>query len=100
MQGDAVGCKCLQGGACGVHMLGLSGTWSYAVYLCIFNFVYSCICIFIFSRLTHGNIIFDILEQSSCKKYAICWVFRHSIICYIFVFVYLYLCMSPLGISV
>ena len=50
------------------HMLGLSGTSPYAV------LVYSCncICIFVFACLTHVNIIFDILEQSSFQKYATC----------------------------
>ena len=50
-------------------MLGLSGTLSNAV------FVYLCICIFVFARLTHGNIIFETLEQSSFQKYTTCWVF-------------------------
>ena len=26
--------------------------------------------------LTHGNVIFDILEHSAFQKYSICWVFR------------------------
>ena len=72
------------------HMLGLSGTLSYAV------FVYLCICIFVFARLTHGNIIFDTLEQSSFQKYAICWVFPalgNALYLCICVFVYLYLCI-------
>ena len=69
------------------HMLGLSGTSSYAV------FVYLCICIFVFVRSTHGNMIFDILEQSSFQKYTTCWVFWHFVICCICVFVYLYLCI-------
>ena len=38
--------------------------------ICVF-----CICMFVFACLTHGNIIFDILEQSSFQKYATCWVF-------------------------
>ena len=29
---------------------------------------YLCICVFVFALLTHGNIIFDILEQSSFQK--------------------------------
>ena len=37
------------------HILGLSGTSSYAV------FVYLCICIYVFAHLTHGSIIFDTL---------------------------------------
>ena len=45
--------------------MGLSGTLSYAV------FVYLCICIFVFVSLTHGNVIFDILEQSSFQKYTL-----------------------------
>ena len=38
--------------------------------ICVF-----CICIFVFVRSTHGNIIFKILEQSSFQKYTTCWVF-------------------------
>ena len=30
------------------------------------------LCIFVFALLTHGNIIFDILEQSSFQKYTTC----------------------------
>ena len=41
------------------HMLGLSGTSSYAV------FVYWCACIFVFVCSAHGDIIFYILDQSS-----------------------------------
>ena len=26
--------------------------------------------------LTHGNVIFDILEPATFQKYSICWVFR------------------------
>ena len=62
-------------------MLGLSGTSSYAV------FVYLCICIFVYACLTHGNIIFDILEQSCFQKYTTCWVFlalRHNLCICIF----------------
>ena len=63
------------------HMLGLSGTSSYDLfmYFCFCVFVF---CIFVFARLTHGNIIFDIIEQSSFQKYATCWVFlalRHML---------------------
>ena len=68
-------------------MLGLSGTLPYAV------FVYLYICIFVFACLTHGNIIFDVLEQSSFQKYATCWVFlalRHMLYLCICVFVYVY----------
>ena len=71
------------------HMLGLSGTSS-MLYLCLCVF---CICIFVFACLTHGNIIFDILEQSSFQKYATWWVFTALLICCICVFVYLYLCI-------
>ena len=55
------------------HMFGLSGTWSYAVfvYLCICEFIF-----FVFVRSACGNIIFDILEQSSFQKYTTRWVFR------------------------
>ena len=58
------------------HMLGLSGTSSYAV------FVYLCFCICVFVCSAHGNIIFDILEQSSFQKYTTCCVFlalRHML---------------------
>ena len=64
-------------------MLGLSGTSSYAV------FVYLCICIFVFVCSAHGDIIFDILEQSSFQKYTISWVFlalRHMLYLSICVF--------------
>ena len=72
------------------HMLGFSGTSSYAV------FVYLCICIFVFALLTHGNIIFDILELSSFQKYTTWWVFLalcHMLYLCICVFVYLCLCI-------
>ena len=68
-------------------MLGLSGTSSYAV------FVHLCICVFVFVRSARGNIIFDILEQSSFQKYTACWVFlalRHM----------LYLCICVFGICI
>ena len=71
-------------------MLGLSGTLSYAV------FVHLCICIFVFALLAHGNIIFDILEQSSFQKYTTCWVFLalcHMLYLCICVFLYLYFCI-------
>ena len=45
------------------------------LYLFICVFVYLCICVFVFACLTHGNIIFNILEQSPFQKYAICRVF-------------------------
>ena len=71
------------------HMLGLSGTLSYAV------FVYLCICIFVYALLTHGNVIFDILELSSFQKYTT-WVFLalcHMLYLCICVFVYLCICI-------
>ena len=49
-----------------------------------FTFVF-----FVFACLTHGNIIFDILEQSSFQKYTTCWVFlalRHMLYLRICVF--------------
>ena len=67
-------------------MLCLSGTLAYAV------FVYLCICIFVFVRLTHVNIIFDILEQSSFQRYTSSWVFLalcHMLYLCICVFVFL-----------
>jgi len=76
-------------------MLGLSGTLSYAVFVyCVF--VYLCICIFVFALLTHGNIIFDILEQSSFQKYTTWWVFLalcNMLYLCICVFVYLCICI-------
>ena len=42
------------------------------VLCCICVFMCLCICIFVFACLTHGNTIFDILEQPSLQKYAIC----------------------------
>ena len=70
---------------------------------CICVFVYLCICIFVFVRTARGNIIFDILEQSSFQKYTTCWVFlalRHMLYLCICVFVFVYLCMRHLVISV
>ena len=77
------------------YMLGLSGTLSYAVFVyCVF--VYLCICIFVFALLTLGNIIFDILEQSSFQKYTTWWVFLalcNMLYLCICVFVYLCICI-------
>ena len=50
------------------HMLGLSGTSSYAV------FVYLCICICVFVHETLGNISFDILGPRAFRKYIVCMV--------------------------
>merc|ERR1712173_524897 len=69
------------------HILGLSGTSSYAV------FVYLCICICVFAHLTHGSIIFDTLEQSCFQKYTTYWVFLA--LChmpYLCICVFVYLC--------
>ena len=66
------------------------------LYLCICVFVYLCICIFVFALLTHGNIIFDILEQSSFQKYTTWWVFLalcNMLYLCICVFVYLCICI-------
>merc|ERR1712223_158263 len=51
--------------------------WSFwhFVICCNCVFVYLCICIFVFVHSTHGNMIFDILEQFSFQKYTTCWVF-------------------------
>ena len=68
------------------------------------HFVICCICVFVyvyfvFACLTHGNIIFDTLEQSPFQKYATCWVFLapHNMLCMcICVFCYcicLFLCI-------
>ena len=76
------------------HLFGLSGTSSYAV------FVYFVFVFFAFARLTHGNIIFDILEQSSFQKYITCWVFLalcHMLYLCIYVFVFLYLWVWHMG---
>ena len=59
-------------------------------------------CIFVFVRLTHGNIIFDILEQSFFQKYSACWVFLaicHMLYLCNCVFVFLHLCVWHTGIS-
>ena len=76
------------------------------VYLCICVFMYLCICVFVylyflFACLTHGNVIFDILEQSSFQKYATCWVFLaldHMLYFCMCVFVFLYLHVWHMGI--
>ena len=50
----------------------------------------------------HGNIIFDILEQSSFQKYTTCWVFLalcHMLYLCICAFVFLYLRFWHMGIS-
>ena len=76
------------------------------VFLALRHMLYLCICVFVFFvfvRLTHGKVIFDILEQSSFQKYTTCWVFlalRHMLYLFICVFVFMYLCMRHLGISV
>ena len=65
-----------------------------------------CICVFVYFvlvRLTLGNIIFQILEQSSFQKYITCWVFlalRRMLYLCICVFVFVYLCRRHLVISV
>ena len=69
------------------------GSFWHFIICCICVFMYLCICISIFACLTHGNIIFDIIEQSSFQKYATWWVFTALLICCICVFVYLYLCI-------
>ena len=79
-------------------MLGLSGTLSYMLYLCICVFVF--FVFFVFACLTHGNFIFDILEQSSFQKYTTCWVFLalcHKL--YWCICIFLYLCFWHTGIS-
>ena len=43
-------------------MLGLSGSLSYAVFVCL------CICTFVFVRLAHGNIIFLYYWMKSFQK--------------------------------
>ena len=66
------------------------------VYLCVCVFVYLCICIFVYALLTHGNVIFDILELSSFQKYTTWWVFLalcHMLYLCICVFVYLCICI-------
>ena len=69
------------------------------LYLCICVF---CICIFVIASLTHGNIIFDIPEQSSFQKYATCWVFLalcHMLYLCICAFVFMYLRIWHMGVS-
>ena len=51
------------------------GSFWHFVICFIHVFLFLCICILVFARLTHGNIIFDTLEQSPFQKYATCWVF-------------------------
>merc|ERR1711989_13686 len=69
------------------------------VFLAFRHMLYLCICVFVFfvfARLTHGNIIFDTLKQSSFQKYAICWVFPalgNALYLCICVFVFFYLCI-------
>merc|ERR1711888_234574 len=63
------------------------------LYFCICVFVYLCICIFVFALLTHGNIIFDILEQSSFKNIPHVRCFWHFVLCCICVFVYFCICI-------
>ena len=62
-------------------MLGLSGTSSYAVFVCLcILYLYFCICMFD-TREYH----FNILEQSSFQKYATCFFFcQKDPICGIF----------------
>ena len=46
--------------------------------ICVFLFLVFVFLVFVFSvlvSLTHGNVIFDILEQPSFQKYTTCWVF-------------------------
>ena len=45
--------------------------------------------------LTHGNVIFDILEPSAFQKYSICWVFR-SLSCSNHFYMYFALQFFPL----
>ena len=61
------------------------------------HFVICCICVFrifvffVIARLTHGNIIFDILGQTSFQKYTTCWVclaLRHMLYLCICLFVF------------
>merc|ERR1711951_330565 len=66
------------------------------LYLCIFTFVFAC--------LLHGNIIFDILEQSSFKKYTICWVclaLHHMLYLCICVFcICIFVFLSPAHVNI
>ena len=43
--------------------------------------------------LTHGNVIFDILEPLAFQKYSICWVFREFFCSTIF---YMYFATRPI----
>ena len=74
------------------------------------HFVICCICVFVyfvfvflvFARLTHGNIIFDTLEQSPFQKYTTCLVFLalcHMPYLCICVIGFLYLCIWHVWIS-
>ena len=42
--------------------------------------------------LTHGNVIFDILEPSAFQRYSICWVFQAF---YCSTFFYMYFATRP-----
>ena len=78
------------------HMLGLSGTLPYAV------FVYLCICVFVFLylRVWHMWISFLIpLNNPLLKNIPYVGSFWHCGLCCICVFVYLYLCLTHGNIS-
>ena len=68
------------------------------LYLCICVF---CTCMFCIFCLTHGNVIFDILEQSSFKKCTTCWVFLTlCLMLYWCICVFVYLCICVFCICV
>ena len=57
--------------------------------------MYLCNCIFVFECFNHGNIIFDILEQSPFQKYTSCWVFltpRHMM--YLCICIFVFACLT------
>ena len=65
------------------------------LFICVF-----CICIFVFACLTHGNMIFVIVEQSSLQKYTTCWVFlalRHMLylcVCVFCICIFVFACLT------
>ena len=64
------------------------------------KFVFVYLCIFVYACLTHGNIIFDILEQSAFQKYTTCWVFLalrlmlYLCICVFCICIFVFACLT------
>ena len=68
----------------------------------VFNKCCNCVlCIFfVFAHLTHGNVIFYILEQTSFEIYTTCWVFlaiRHLLYlcdCVFYICIFVFVCLT------